>query len=87
MDIIHSILLWIRIIELPEGRAVYSGSLEAPAVFGKFVSWFSAYHASLKCELCPRDFMRFNERIIQTLTAMPLTPFTAENARKGTCSR
>ena len=52
----------VRVIELPEGRSVYSGSLENPAVFRNFVGWFSAYHASLKCELCPRDFMRFNER-------------------------
>ena len=52
----------VRIIELPEGRAVYSGSLEDHAVFEKFVGWFSNYHASLKCELCPRDFMRFNEQ-------------------------
>lgn len=52
----------IRIIELPAGEAVYSGSLQDPSVMQRFIQWFSAYHAALKCELCPRDFMRFNEQ-------------------------
>lgn len=52
----------IRIIELPEGKAVYSGPLKEPAAYERFIQWFSIYHASLKCELCPRDFMRFNEQ-------------------------
>ena len=53
----------IRIVKLPEMKAAYSGPLTDGAKFERFVSWFSAYHASLKNELYPRDFMWYNERL------------------------
>ena len=53
----------VRIIEIPPMKAVYSGPLTDGEKFGAFVSWFSAFHSSLKSELAPRDFMRYNERI------------------------
>lgn len=52
----------IRIIEIPKMKAVYSGPLTSPEKFGRFVEWFSQFHASLEGELFPRDFMWFNER-------------------------
>ncbi|MGN0628119.1 MAG: hypothetical protein ACI4IW_00610 [Oscillospiraceae bacterium] len=53
----------VRIIEIPKIKAVYSGPLTDGEKFEKFNSWFSEYHASLSCELYPRDFMWYNERI------------------------
>ncbi|MGM9597929.1 MAG: hypothetical protein ACI3XO_08965 [Eubacteriales bacterium] len=52
----------IRIIEIPCMKAVYSGPLTDGEKFEKFNDWFSGYHASLSCELYPRDFMWYNER-------------------------
>ncbi|MGN1025014.1 MAG: hypothetical protein ACI4P4_01290 [Faecousia sp.] len=52
----------IRIIEIPPMKAVYSGPLTDDKTFEKFNNWFSLYHASLKNELYPRDFMWYNER-------------------------
>lgn len=52
----------IRIIEIPKMKAVYSGPLSTKEKFEKFNTWFSKYHASLPCELFPRDFMWYNER-------------------------
>ena len=43
-------------------KAVYSGPLTDAETFEKFNNWFSQYHASLKNELYPRDFMWYNER-------------------------
>ena len=53
----------IRIIEIPAMKAVYSGPLTDKERFEKFNNWFSVYHATLTCELYPRDFMWYNERI------------------------
>lgn len=53
----------IRIVELPPMAAAYSGPLTDGERFERFNEWFSAYHASLPCELAPRDFMRYNERL------------------------
>jgi len=53
----------IRIIELPSVKAAFSGPLTDGAQFAKFNQWFSAYHAALPCELYPRDFMWYNERL------------------------
>ena len=53
----------IRIIEIPKMKAVYSGPLTDEETFNKFNEWFSNYHAKLTCELYPRDFMWYNERI------------------------
>lgn len=53
----------VRIIEIPTLRAVYSGPLTDEEKFERFNRWFSEYHASLSCELYPRDFMWYNERI------------------------
>lgn len=53
----------VRIIEIPKMKAVYSGPLYTEAEFVAFNQWFSKYHASLKCELFPRDFMWYNERL------------------------
>lgn len=53
----------IRIIEIPKMKAVYSGELSSQEKFEKFNQWFSNYHSSLPCELAPRDFMWYNERI------------------------
>ena len=57
-------MLSIRIVNIPEMKAVYSGPLTDGEKFEKFNDWFSAYHASLKNELFPRDFMWYNERQI-----------------------
>ena len=53
----------IRIVEIPAMKAVYSGPLVENERFEAFNQWFSGYHASLKHELFPRDFMWYNERI------------------------
>ena len=53
----------VRIVELPAARAAVSGPLTDMERFTAFNNWFSAYHSKLKCELCPRDFMRINERL------------------------
>ncbi|MDO5294438.1 MAG: hypothetical protein Q4F05_17020 [bacterium] len=53
----------IRVMEIPKMKAVYSGPLSTDEAFMGFNKWFSDYHASLKCELFPRDFMWYNERI------------------------
>lgn len=53
----------IRIIEIPKMQAVFSGPLSTPDAFEKFAKWFSTYHAALPCELFPRDFMWYNERL------------------------
>lgn len=53
----------IRILALPDMRAAYSGALVDGARFEAFNRWFSGFHASLRNELHPRDFMRYNERI------------------------
>ena len=53
----------VRIIEIPKMKAVYSGPLSSKEKFGQFIKWFSEYHASLTCELFPRDFMWYNERL------------------------
>lgn len=53
----------IRILEIPPMKAVYSGPLTDGEKFERFNSWFSEYHATLKNELYPRDFMWYNERI------------------------
>ncbi|WP_148408739.1 hypothetical protein [Murimonas intestini] len=52
----------IRMIEIPKIKAVFSGPLSSKEKFEKFIQWFSEYHASLKSELFPRDFMWYNER-------------------------
>ena len=53
----------VRSIEIPKMKAVFSGPLSSKEKFEKFVEWFSTYHASLECELFPRDFMWYNERL------------------------
>ena len=53
----------IRIVNIPEMKAVYSGPLSDGEKFEKFNNWFSEYHATLKNELFPRDFMWYNERL------------------------
>ena len=53
----------IRIVNLPEVKAVYSGPLTDEEKFERFNNWFSTYHNSLKNELYPRDFMWYNERL------------------------
>ena len=53
----------IRIVNIPEMKAVYSGPLTDEKKFEDFVKWFSGYHASLANELYPRDFMWYNERL------------------------
>lgn len=53
----------IRIVNIPEMKAVYSGPLTDGKKFGDFVKWFSGYYASLANELYPRDFMWYNERL------------------------
>lgn len=53
----------IRIVEIPKMQAVFSGPLSSKDKFEAFVKWFGEYHASLKCELFPRDFMWYNERL------------------------
>ena len=53
----------IRIIEIPPMKAVYSGPLSDSGKFDAFNKWFSDYHADLKNELYPRDFMQYNERL------------------------
>lgn len=53
----------IRIVEIPPMKAVYSGPLTDDETFEVFNKWFSEYHASLKNELCPRDYMWYNERV------------------------
>lgn len=52
----------IRIVEIPEMKAVYSGPLTSEERFEAFNNWFSRFHGSLKYELFPRDFMWYNER-------------------------
>ncbi|NLW70134.1 MAG: hypothetical protein GX061_03545 [Eubacteriaceae bacterium] len=52
----------VRIIELPPMKAVYSGPLKDAKTFERYLKWFSGFHAGLKNELYPRDFMRYNER-------------------------
>lgn len=53
----------IRVIEIPNMKAVCSGPLTDMEKFTQFNDWFSQYHASLPCELYPRDFMWYNERL------------------------
>ncbi|MGN0478927.1 MAG: GyrI-like domain-containing protein [Hominenteromicrobium sp.] len=53
----------IRIVEIPAMKAVYSGPLTDKQKFEAFNAWFSDYHASLKNEIYPRDYMWYNERI------------------------
>ena len=53
----------VRIIEIPKMKAAYSGPLTDEARFEAFNTWFSRFHAALPCELFPRDFMWYNERI------------------------
>ena len=53
----------VRIVEIPPMKAVYSGPLNTPERFEAFNRWFSNFHASLKYEIYPRDFMWYNERI------------------------
>ena len=53
----------IRIIEIPAMTAAYSKPLLDNQKFEAFHKWFCDYHASLKNENYPRDFMRYNERI------------------------
>lgn len=53
----------IRIVELPAVRAACSGPLTDEARFARFNDWFSRYHAAQPCELYPRDFMWYNERL------------------------
>lgn len=53
----------VRIVELPPMKAAYSGPLTDGEKFEAFNKWFSEYHAALKNELYPRDFMRYNERL------------------------
>lgn len=53
----------IRIIEVPKMKAVFSGPLSSQEKFEKFNRWFTNYHLSLQCELAPRDFMWYNERV------------------------
>lgn len=55
-------MIKVRIIEIPKMKAVYSGPLQTEKEFEAFNNWFSKYHASLKGELYPRDFMWYNER-------------------------
>ncbi|MDO5559825.1 MAG: GyrI-like domain-containing protein [Oscillospiraceae bacterium] len=54
----------IRIIELPVIKAAYSGLVQGGSKeFLEFNQWFSKFHANLKYELFPRDFLRYNERL------------------------
>lgn len=53
----------VRIIEIKPMKAAYSGPLTDGEKFEAFNKWFSGFHSSLKCELAPRDFMWYNERI------------------------
>lgn len=53
----------VRIVEIPSMNAAFSGPLTDGAQFERFNRWFSRYHASLRYELFPRDFMWYNERI------------------------
>lgn len=54
---------YVRIVEIPKMKAAYSGPLTDEAAFEAFNTWFSGFHASLSCELFPRDFMWYNERL------------------------
>lgn len=54
---------YVRIIEIPAMKAVYSGPLRDEETFERFNRWFSDFHESLTCELYPRDFMWYNEKI------------------------
>ena len=56
-------MIRIRIIEIPKMKAAYSGPLQTREEFEAFNDWFSKYHATLKYELYPRDFMWYNERL------------------------
>ncbi|MGN1000110.1 MAG: GyrI-like domain-containing protein [Faecousia sp.] len=56
-------MISVRIIDIPKMKAVYSGPLTTGQRFEAFNQWFSEYHQSLKCELFPRDFMWYNERL------------------------
>ena len=51
-----------RIIEIPPMKVACSGPIRTMEQFSAFNEWFSAYHAALKCELAPRDFMWYNEK-------------------------
>lgn len=51
-----------RIIELPKMKVAKSGLIRSPEEFFAFCSWFNGYHASLMCELYPRDFLWYNEK-------------------------
>lgn len=53
----------VRILELPPLKAACFGPLTTPERFEAFDAWFSAYHARLKGEFYPRDFMWYNERL------------------------
>lgn len=53
----------IRIVEIPKMKAVFSGPLSSKEKTEKFIEWFSTFHASLNCELFPRDFMWYNEKL------------------------
>ena len=57
------IMIRVRIIEIPKMKAAYSGPLHTSEEFEAFNDWFSKYHATLKYELYPRDFMWYNERL------------------------
>lgn len=52
----------IRIIEIPPMKAAYSGPMAPGSLNMSFLEWFSQFHATLRDQLAPRDFMRFNER-------------------------
>ena len=55
-------MIKVRIVEIPKMKAAYSGPLTNEEAFEKFNKWFSEYHASLRYELFPRDFMWYNEK-------------------------
>src|SRR5574344_1000070 len=67
----------IRIIELPVIKAAYSGLVQGGSKeFLAFNQWFSRLHDTLKYELFPRDFLRFNERLngFEWYYALPCEP-------------
>ncbi|BDF73004.1 hypothetical protein CE91St41_39880 [Oscillospiraceae bacterium] len=53
----------VRVVEIPGMKAAFSGPLSSKEAFERFNTWFSRFHAAQSCELYPRDFMWYNERL------------------------
>lgn len=70
----------IRIIEIPPMKAAYSGPLVDSKKIERFNKWFSRYHAKLRNELYPRDFMWYNEKtgVKEWFYALPTKVNSAE---------